>query len=133
MRDTSRILVGLIGVLVLGTISRAEILKIVVDDTIKPITQEYISRAIDEAQRRNDQAVLIEINTPGGLVDSTRRIIDKITSSQVPVIVYVAPGGSRAGSAGIFILEAADIATMAPGTNAGAAHPVLIGPLAPKI
>ena len=133
MRNASRILVGLIGVLVLSSISRAEILKIVVDDTIQPITQEYISRAIDEAQRRNDQAVLIEINTPGGLVDSTRRIIDKITSSQVPVIVYVAPGGSRAGSAGIFILEAADIASMAPGTNAGAAHPVLIGPLAPKV
>ncbi len=111
----------------------AEILKIVVDDTIQPITQEYISRAIDEAQRRNHQAVLIEINTPGGLVDSTRRIIEQITSSQVPVIVYVAPSGSRAGSAGIFILEAADVAAMAPGTNAGAAHPVVIGPLAPKI
>ncbi|MGA7169823.1 MAG: nodulation protein NfeD, partial [Candidatus Sulfotelmatobacter sp.] len=78
-------------------------------------------------------AVLIELNTPGGLVDSTRKIIEKITSSQVPVIVYVAPSGSRAGSAGIFILEAADIAAMAPGTNAGAAHPVLIGPFAPKL
>jgi membrane-bound serine protease (ClpP class) len=75
---------------------------------------------------------LIEINTPGGLVDSTRRIIEKITSSQVPVMVYVAPSGSRAGSAGIFILEAADVAAMAPGTNAGAAHPVLIRPFAPK-
>ena len=84
-------------------------------------------------QRRNDQAVLIEINTPGGLVDSTRKIIEKITSSQVPVIVYVAPSGSRAGSAGIFILEVADVAAMAAGTNAGAAHPVLIGPFAPKI
>ena len=104
-----------------------EVLKIVVDDTIQPITGEYIERAIDEAQRHNDQAVLIEINTPGGLVDSTRKIIEKITSSQVPVIVYVAPSGSRAGSAGIFILEAADVAAMAPGTNAGAAHPVTIG------
>ena len=66
-------------------------------------------------------------------MDSTRKIIEKITSSQVPVIVYVAPSGSRAGSAGIFILEAADVAAMAPGTNAGAAHPVLIGPFAPKI
>src|SRR3984885_14321035 len=129
----SRILLGLAAVLFLGSGSSAEILKIVVDDTIQPITQEYISRAIDEAERRNDQAVLIEINTPGGLVDSTRRIIEKITSSKVPVIVYVAPSGSRAGSAGIFILEAADIAAMAPGTNAGAAHPVLIGPLAPKL
>src|ERR1700691_1683529 len=110
-----------------------EVLKIVVDDTIQPITGEYIERAIDEAQRHNDQPVLIEINTPGGLVDSTRKIIEKITSSKVPVMVYVAPSGSRAGSAGIFILEAADVAAMAPGTNAGAAHPVLIGPFAPKV
>ncbi len=129
----ARILLGLIATFVFRSVSTAEVLKIVVDDTIQPITQEYISRAIDEAQRRGDQAVLIELNTPGGLVDSTRRIIEKITSSQVPVIVYVAPGGSRAGSAGIFILESADVAAMAPGSNAGAAHPVLIGPFAPKL
>ncbi len=133
MKSALHIILGLAVVLVLSAACGAEILKIVVDDTIQPVTQEYISRAIDEAQRQNDQALLIEINTPGGLVDSTRKIIDKITSSQVPVIVYVAPGGSRAGSAGIFILEAADVAAMAPGTNAGAAHPVLIGPLAPKV
>jgi len=128
-----RLLLGLIATTIFGGACSAEVLKIVVDDTIQPITQEYISRAIDEAQRRNDQAVLIEMNTPGGLVDSTRNIIEKITSSQVPVIVYVTPSGSRAGSAGIFILEAADVAAMAPGTNAGAAHPVLIGPFAPKL
>jgi membrane-bound serine protease (ClpP class) len=124
--STSRILLSLVATLVLSSISCAEVLKIVVNDTIQPITEEYIARAIDEAQRRNDQAVLIEINTPGGLVESTRHIIEKITSSQVPVILYVAPSGSRAGSAGIFILEAADVAAMAPGTNAGAAHPVLL-------
>jgi membrane-bound serine protease (ClpP class) len=133
MKSIARIFLSLAAVLVLGSMSCAEVLKIVIDDTVQPITQEYISRAIDEAKRRNDQAVLIELNTPGGLVDSTRRIIENITSSQVPVIVYVAPSGSRAGSAGIFILEAADIAAMAPGTNAGAAHPVLIGPFAPKV
>jgi len=129
----SRIVFGLVATLVLCSACSAEILKVVVDDTIQPITEEYIARAIDEAQRRNDQAVLIEINTPGGLVESTRQIIQKITSSQVPVIVYVTPSGSRAGSAGIFILEAADIAAMAPGTNAGAAHPVLVGLFAPKV
>ena len=122
----SRIFLVVVAVLALSSLSSAEVLKIVVNDTIQPITQEYISRAIDEAQRRNDQAVLIELNTPGGLVESTRHIIEKITASGVPVIVYVAPSGSRAGSAGIFILEAADIAAMAPGTNAGAAHPVLL-------
>src|SRR6266478_5152903 len=105
----------------------AQVLKVVVNDTIQPITEEYIARALDEAQRKNDQAVLIEINTPGGLVDSTRKIIEKITASQVPVIIYVTPGGSRAASAGFFILEAADVAAMAPGTNTGAAHPVVLG------
>src|ERR1700733_8018319 len=80
-------------VLLLISAASAEILKVVVDDTIQPITEEYISRAIDEAQRRNDQAILIEINTPGGLVDSTREIIQKITNSPVPVIIYVTPAG----------------------------------------
>jgi membrane-bound serine protease (ClpP class) len=122
----SRILLSLIVGLLLCPFSSAEVLKIVLNDTIQPISEEYIARAIDEAARRNDQALLIEINTPGGLVESTRHIIEKITNSSVPVILYVAPSGSRAGSAGIFILEAADIAAMAPGTNAGAAHPVLI-------
>src|SRR5580658_4298547 len=112
----------------------AEILKVVLNDTIQPITAEYLARAIDEASLRNDQAILIEISTPGGLLDSTRRIIEKISNSPVPVILYVAPTGSRAGSAGIFILEAADVAAMAPGTNAGAAHPVVeIGPFMPKL
>jgi membrane-bound serine protease (ClpP class) len=108
----------------------AEVLKVVVNDTIQPISGEYIARAIAEAARRNDQAVLIEINTPGGMVSSTREIIEKISTSTVPVIVYVTPTGGHAGSAGIFILESADIAAMAPGTAAGAAHPViLIGPV----
>jgi membrane-bound serine protease (ClpP class) len=105
----------------------AEILKITVNDTIQPISEEYIGRAISEAARRNDQAVLIEINTPGGLVESTRQIIEHITASSVPVIIYVTPSGSRAASAGFFILESADIAAMTPGTNTGAAHPVILG------
>ena len=101
--------------------------KVVVDDTIQPISQEYISRAIDLAQQDHAEAVLLEIYTPGGLVDSTREIISKILASSVPVIVYVTPTGSRAASAGFFILESADVAAMAPGTNTGAAHPVLFG------
>ena len=67
-------------------------------------------------------AVLIEMDTPGGLVDSMRAMAGAILSSRVPVIVYVAPSGARAGSAGFFLLEAADVAAMAPGTEAGAAH-----------
>jgi membrane-bound serine protease (ClpP class) len=124
-------ILGALGVACLFcSIASAEVLRIVVNDTIQPITAEYIARAIDEAHRRNDQAVLIAINTPGGLLSSTQRIIEKITASPVPVIIYVTPTGSHAGSAGIFILESADIAAMAPGTAAGAAHPVLfMGPV----
>jgi membrane-bound serine protease (ClpP class) len=107
--------------------SSAEVLKIVVNDTIQPITEEYIDRAIAEAASHKDQALLIEINTPGGLVESTREIIEKIVAAPVPVIIYVTPSGSRAASAGFFILESADIAAMAPGTNTGAAHPVTLG------
>jgi len=111
----------------------AQVLKVTVNDTIQPISEEYIGRAIAEAVRRNDPAILIEMNTPGGLVSSTREIIEKITSSPVPVIVYVTPAGGHAGSAGIFILESADVAAMTPGTAAGAAHPVtLIGPVQVK-
>ncbi len=105
----------------------AEVLKIVLNDTIQPVTDEFIGRALAEAKAKNDQALLIEINTPGGLVESTREIIEKIVDSPVPVIVYVTPSGSRAASAGFFILESADIAAMAPGTNTGAAHPVTLG------
>ena len=105
----------------------ADVLKIVVHDTIHPISDEFIGRALDQAAREHDEAVLIELSTPGGLVDSTRLIIQKILASPVPVIVYVAPSGARAASAGFFILESADIDAMDPGTNTGAAHPLVFG------
>lgn len=120
------LLVGLL-LLCFAAPSSAEVLKIVINDTIHPITDEYIGRALEEAQRNKDQALLIEINTPGGLLESTRDIIEKILAAPVPVIIYVTPGGSRAASAGFFILESADVAAMSPGTNTGAAHPVTIG------
>ena len=122
-----RPIIGIVVVVLLSLPAHAEILKVVVNDTIQPISEEYIARAIAEASRRGDKAVLIEINTPGGLVDSTREIIEHITTSSVPVIIYVTPSGSRAASAGFFILESADIAAMSPGTNTGAAHPVTLG------
>ncbi|MEA2413975.1 MAG: hypothetical protein QOI58_632, partial [Thermoanaerobaculia bacterium] len=105
----------------------ASVLRLNINDTIHPISDEFIGRAIDQAQREHDDAVIIELTTPGGLLDSTRSIVEKIMTSRVPVIVYVAPAGSRAASAGFFILESADVAAMAPGTNTGAAHPVLLG------
>ena len=110
-----------------GMASASGVVKIKLDDTIQPISDEYIGRAIEQARQTNADAVLIELRTPGGLVDSTRSIIEKMLASPVPVIVYVAPSGARAASAGFFILEAADVAAMAPGTNTGAAHPVTFG------
>jgi len=132
MKPTSvwrRLAGALLGFLLLALSSpaSAEVLKIVVDDPIHPITDEYIGRALAEAERNKDQALLIELNTPGGLLESTRHIIEKILASPVPVIIYVTPGGSRAASAGFFIMESADVAAMAPGTNTGAAHPVTLG------
>lgn len=122
----SALLVAVALVALLASSASADVLKIVVNDTIHPITAEYIGRALDAANAAHDQAVLIEINTPGGFLDSTDEIIQKVIASPVPVIIYVAPSGSRAASAGLFILESADVAAMAPGTHTGAAHPVTL-------
>jgi membrane-bound serine protease (ClpP class) len=99
--------------------------KLVLTDTIQPVTAGQMDRAIAQANSDGAQALLVQLDTPGGLLDSTRGMVGAILSSRVPVIVYVSPAGARAGSAGFFLLEAADVAAMAPGTNAGAAHPVL--------
>src|SRR5271166_722328 len=124
-----RTLLTVFAVVFLATavLSASSIVRIRIDDTIQPISDEDIGRAIEQARQTNADAVLIELRTPGGLVDSTRSIIEKMLASPVPVIVYVAPSGARAASAGFFILEAADVAAMAPGTNTGAAHPVNLG------
>ena len=122
----SGLLAGVL-LLVAARPASAEGLKSGDTDALHPITTEYITRAIAEAEKNKDEALLIEINTPGGLLDSTRDIIERIVASPVPVIIYVTPSGSRAASAGFFILESADVAAMAPGTNTGAAHPVTLG------
>ena len=93
---------------------------------VHPITAEIVGSAIAQAKEENASLLLIRLNTPGGLMDAMREIIEKIVSSPVPVVTYVAPSGARAASAGFFILESGDVAAMAPGTNTGAAHPVLI-------
>jgi len=105
----------------------ADVLRIEVNDTIQPITEEFIGRAIEQATATKADALVVELRTPGGLEDSMRTIVEKIFRSPVPVIVFVSPSGSRAASAGFVILESADIAAMAPGTNTGAAHPVILG------
>jgi membrane-bound serine protease (ClpP class) len=103
------------------------VLKLTLHDTIQPITAGYLQRGLDEAARIHAQAVLISLGTPGGLLDSTREMVAAMEASAVPVIIYIEPSGARAGSAGFFLLEAADVAAMAPGTNAGAAHPIVEG------
>lgn len=105
----------------------APVLKLTIHDTIQPISAGYLERGLAEASRRGAAAVLISLGTPGGLLDSTRSMVQAIERSPVPVIIYISPAGSRAGSAGFFLLEAADVAAMAPGTNAGAAHPIVEG------
>src|ERR1700730_9243530 len=103
------------------------VLAVDVDSIVHPVTVEIVSRALDQAARENYDLVLIRLNTPGGLMDAMRETIQKMVASTVPVVTYVTPSGGRAASAGFFLLEAGDVAAMAPGTNTGAAHPVLIG------
>jgi membrane-bound serine protease (ClpP class) len=94
---------------------------------IGPATSDYIARAVDLAGDQNLECLVIELDTPGGLLDSTEKIVQSFYGSQVPVVVYVAPSGAKAGSAGCFITLAAHIAVMAPNTSIGAAHPVSAG------
>jgi len=104
-----------------------KVVAVAVDGVVHPITTEILASALDRA--RNDRAalVVVRMNTPGGLMEAMRECAAKIMASPVPVAVFVEPSGARAASAGFFLLEAADIAAMAPGTNTGAAHPVLMG------
>jgi len=102
------------------------VVAISIDSEIHPITAEIVGHAIEQAQAGNAALLLIRINTPGGLLEATRTIIQKLEASPVPVVTYVTPGGARAASAGFFILEAGDIAAMSPGTNTGASSPVLM-------
>src|SRR5712675_1932057 len=98
-----------------------------IDGAIGPATAGYISRSIEEARTQNAQCLIIQLNTPGGLLDSTQKIVQSFLGSSVPVVVYVAPTGATATSAGCFITIAASVAAMAPATTIGAAHPVSIG------
>jgi membrane-bound serine protease (ClpP class) len=110
--------------------SKAEaprVLAVDLDGMIHPVTTEVLSRAIKQAKQENATLLLVRVNTPGGLMDAMRESIEEIVAAPMPVVTYVAPSGARAASAGFFILEAGDVAAMSPGTNTGAAHPVMIG------
>ncbi len=106
------------------TSSAQKVYLVAVDAAITPVVAEYIDKSIDTASQAGAEAVIIELDTPGGLVDSMREIVKKIMSADIPVIVYVGPSGARAASAGVFITISANIAAMAPTTHIGAAHPV---------
>jgi len=108
-------------------LSDADIIVIKADGVVNPVMSEFISKSIDEAVREKAEALVIELDTPGGLDTSMRNIVIKIIGSEVPVVVYVSPSGARAASAGVFITLSAHISAMAPGTNIGAAHPVGLG------
>jgi membrane-bound serine protease (ClpP class) len=95
-----------------------------VDATINPATADYISSSITRATEENAECLVIRLNTPGGLLKSTREIVSSLLTARIPVVIYVSPAGGQAASAGVFITMAANIAAMAPGTNIGAAHPV---------
>ena len=103
------------------------VVKLTLHDTVQPVTAAYLERGLRAAAEEHADAVLLSLGTPGGLLESTREMVSAIERSPVPVIVFVEPAGSRAGSAGFFLLEAADVAAMATGTNAGAAHPIIEG------
>lgn len=117
----------LLGVAASALAQPARVMEIDLDRVVHPLTAEIVTQALAQAERDNAAAVLIRLNTPGGLLSATQEIIQKIIASPVPVITYVSPSGGRAASAGFMILIAGDIAAMAPGTNTGAAHPVLMG------
>ncbi len=103
------------------------VLAVDVDGMIHPVTAEIVARAIQQAKQQDAALLLVRLNTPGGLMDAMRETIQEIVAAPMPVVTFVAPSGARAASAGFFILEAGDVAAMAPGTNTGAAHPVAMG------
>lgn len=117
------------GILTLGwsASAKAEILLLEFRDEVQPASAELVARAIRLAEDRQAECLIITLKTPGGLISSMTQIVESMFASRVPIVVYVSPSGAQAASAGFVILIAGDVAAMAPGTNAGAAHPVALG------
>jgi membrane-bound serine protease (ClpP class) len=116
------------GLLLVARVAAApQAIAVDVDGVVHPITVEIISRAIEQAKSQSAPFLLLRLNTPGGLMEATRQVTELMIASPVPVVAYVTPSGGRAASAGFFLLQAADLAVMAPGTRTGAAHPVQLG------
>ena len=121
------VLLGAVGIAAPATAQETHVLVASVDGMINPVTQRYISRTIERGEKDGARLVVIELNTPGGLLDSTRKIVEDLLNAEVPTAVYVQPSGAHAASAGTFVTAAANFAVMAPGTNIGAAAPVASG------
>ena len=119
-------LLALVPLVAAISMASTKVVALTINGVVHPVTAEIVAHAIDQAESTHAAAVLIRLNTPGGLLDATRQINERINASRVPVITYVTPSGGRAASAGFIILEAGDVAAMAPGTNTGAASPVLM-------
>jgi membrane-bound serine protease (ClpP class) len=119
--------IAVVGIFFSVAVNAAQVGLIKINGAIGPATASYIARAIDVATAQKDECLVIQLNTPGGLLDSASEIVEKFYASNIPTVVYVAPAPARAGSAGVFITMAADVAVMAPHTRIGAAHPVELG------
>lgn len=114
-----------LGVRLAGQTTSPLVIQVDIDRVVHPLTAEIVASAVDQAEKRNTTLVLVRLNTPGGLLSATEDIIQVLIGSKVPVVTYVGPSGGKAASAGFLILMSGDVAAMAPGTNTGAAHPVL--------
>jgi len=120
-----RLFILLIFIIILPTVIFSQnVVLLKIDGIINPAASAFVERGIEKAREKNAECLIIQMDTPGGLLKSTRVIVSSFLESKIPIVVYVSPGGAQAGSAGVFITMAAHIAAMAPGTNIGAAHPV---------
>jgi membrane-bound serine protease (ClpP class) len=121
-------MIRLILILLFASFAHAKTIQwLTIDGAIGPVANEMLENALEDAHEANAEALVIEMDTPGGLLKTTRIMCKTMLASEIPIIVYVAPSGARAGSAGVFITLASHVAAMAPGTNIGAAHPVGLG------
>jgi len=121
------LVLALLTIPVVASAAPAPVATIEIEGVISPVTLRLVGIAIDRAQAERAQALVIQLDTPGGLERSMRAIVQRMMNAEVPVVVYVAPTGARAASAGVFITMAAHVAAMAPATNIGAASPVALG------
>lgn len=126
-------IIALLGILNAGSYTPPPVLAVDVRGVVHPITVEMITRALNQARQQNAAAVLIRLNTPGGMLDAARQIVEKIVASPVPVVTYVTPSTASAASAGFIVLEGGAVAAMTPGTHAGAAHPLTIPQMDPVL